>query len=113
MIARVWRGEVRAGDGDAYARYLAETGEPDCRALPGNRGVMILRRDEAERTEFVFVSFWDGMEPIRAFAGDSVEVARYYPQDERYLLALDPKVRHYTVGGSGFALGTEIGAERL
>lgn len=27
MIARVWRGETRAGDGVAYARYLAETGE--------------------------------------------------------------------------------------
>jgi hypothetical protein len=28
-IARVWRGETRAGDGDACARYLAWTGEPD------------------------------------------------------------------------------------
>ena len=104
MIARVWRGETRAEDGDAYARYLARTGEPDCRALAGNRGVLILRGDAAGRTEFVFISFWDGMDAIRAFAGSDVERARYYPEDERYLLALDPHVRHYTVTGSGLDL---------
>lgn len=104
MIARVWRGETRAEDGDAYARYLAETGEPDCRALPGNRGILILRRDGDGRTEFVFISFWDGMDAIRAFAGDDVEQARYYPEDERYLLALDPHVRHYDVTSQGLDL---------
>jgi heme-degrading monooxygenase HmoA len=109
MIARVWRGETRAEDGDAYARYLAETGEPDCRALPGNRGVTILRRDQGDRTEFVFISFWEGMEPIRAFAGDNVEAARYYPQDERYLLALEPRVTHYTATGSGGTWGPDMG----
>ncbi|HET7461618.1 MAG TPA: antibiotic biosynthesis monooxygenase [Longimicrobium sp.] len=101
MIARVWRGEVRADDANAYARYLRATGEPDCRTLPGNRGVLILRRDGEERTEFVFVSFWSDMAAIRAFAGEDVERARYYPEDERYLLALDPHVRHFDVTTAG------------
>jgi heme-degrading monooxygenase HmoA len=109
MIARIWRGEVRAGDGDAYARYLAETGEPDCRALSGNRGVLVLRRDDGERTEFVFISFWTDMDSIRAFAGGDVERARYYPEDERYLLALDPHVRHHDVTTGGLDLPPTAG----
>lgn len=109
MIARIWRGEVRASDGDAYARYLSQTGEPDCRALPGNRGVLVLRRDAEERTEFVFVSFWSDMDAIRAFAGDDLERARYYPEDERYLLSLDPHVRHYDVSTGGLDLPSTSG----
>jgi heme-degrading monooxygenase HmoA len=104
MIARIWRGEARAADGDAYARYLAGTGEPDCRALSGNRGVLVLRRDTGERTEFIFISFWDDVDAIRAFAGDDVERARYYPEDERYLLSLDPHVHHYDVTTAGLNL---------
>ena len=37
------------------------------------------------------------MEAIRAFAGDDVERARYYPEDREYLLQLEPRVAHYEV----------------
>ncbi|HEX8243281.1 MAG TPA: antibiotic biosynthesis monooxygenase [Longimicrobium sp.] len=104
MIARVWSGQTRAEDADAYERYLRETGEADCRALPGNRGVLILRGEGEGRAEFVFVSFWDSMDAVRAFSGSDPERARYYPQDERYLLSLDPHVRHYRVAGDEPAL---------
>ncbi|HMA42963.1 MAG TPA: hypothetical protein VKO86_03005 [Gemmatimonadales bacterium] len=95
MIARVWRGVVPAGRGDAYARYLDQTGVRDCRATPGNRGVLVLRRDESDRTEFVFISLWESMGVIHGFAGDDVERARYYPEDRDFLLSLEPTVRHY------------------
>ncbi|HEX6751529.1 MAG TPA: antibiotic biosynthesis monooxygenase [Longimicrobium sp.] len=115
MIARIWRGETRAEDGDAYALYLRKTGEAECRAVPGNRGVMILRGPSSprppspepqekgendERTEFVFVSFWDSMDAVRAFSGEETERARYYPEDERWLLSLDPEVRHFEVASA-------------
>ena len=97
MIARVWWGAVREEDGDRYLAYLDETGVKECRATPGNRGVTVLRRTGGGRAEFVFTSYWESMEAIRGFAGDDVERARYYPEDERFLLELDPHVRHYTV----------------
>jgi hypothetical protein len=37
------------------------------------------------------------MDSIRAFAGDDVERARYYPEDEAFLLELEPHVTHYDV----------------
>jgi hypothetical protein len=43
------------------------------------------------------MSLWDSLEAIRAFAGDDVERARYYPEDASYLLELEPTVAHYEV----------------
>lgn len=100
MIARVWRGTVRPGAGDAYAAYLDRTGVRECRATPGNRGVYVLRRDTPGGTAFVFMSLWDSMDAVRRFAGDDVERARYYPEDREYLLALEPTVAHYAVSAT-------------
>jgi heme-degrading monooxygenase HmoA len=97
MIARVWRGAVAAEDGDAYAAYLEETGVADYRATPGNRSVQVLRREVDDRTEFVLVTLWDSIDAIAAFAGDDVEAAVYYDEDDRYLLEREPRVAHYTV----------------
>jgi len=43
------------------------------------------------------VSLWDSLDAIRGFAGDEPERARYYPEDERFLLALSPGVEHFEV----------------
>jgi heme-degrading monooxygenase HmoA len=97
MIARIWSGAVRKEDGDAYAAYIGETGLAGYVATPGNRGAWLLRREVGERTEFVAFTLWDSLDAIRAFAGDDPETAVYYPDDDRYLVARDEKVKHYEV----------------
>lgn len=97
MIARTWHGAVPAEKADAYHDYLLETGVPDYRKTPGNRGVYVLRRSEGDTTHFLLLTLWDSLEAIRAFAGDDVERARYYPEDEEYLMELEPTVMHYEV----------------
>ena len=97
MIARIWTGAVRPEDADAYADYIRDTGMAEYASVPGNRGAWMLRRDEAGRTEFITLSMWDSEDAIRAFAGDDIEAAVYYPQDDRYLIERGPRVRHYTV----------------
>lgn len=95
MIARVWRGETLAERADEYHRYLLETGAAECTTLAGNTGVQVWRRENAGVAEFIFVSHWRSMEDIRAFAGDDLDRAVYYPKDHEFLLALDAHVRHY------------------
>lgn len=97
MIARTWHGVVRTEDAEAYHAYLLETGVPDYRATPGNAGVYVLRRADGDRTHFLLLTLWDSWDAIRAFAGDDPERARYYPEDRRYLLKLEPTVTHYEV----------------
>ena len=93
----MWTGTVRLADADAYADYIRETGLAEYAATPGNRGAWMLRRDDGELTEFITLSFWESLESIRAFAGDDVEAAVYYPEDDRYLVERGPRVRHYVV----------------
>jgi heme-degrading monooxygenase HmoA len=100
MIARIWRGAARSEDGDAYAAYIGETGLAGYATVPGNRGAWLLRREAGGRTEFVTLSLWDSRDAIRAFAGDDVEAAVYYPEDDRYLIEHDEHVTHYEVVGS-------------
>ena len=97
MIARTWRGETAATDADAYVAYLETTGLPGYRTTPGNRGAYLLRRDHGERTEFVTLSFWDDRSSIEAFAGSDIDVAVFYPEDDRFLTARDLTAFHYEV----------------
>lgn len=97
VIARIWRGWTRARHADAYTEYLRRTGIRDYRKTPGHRGAYILRRDEGRRTEFVVLSLWDSMEAIARFAGEKTERAVFYPEDERYLVERETRVRHFRV----------------
>jgi heme-degrading monooxygenase HmoA len=97
MIARIWRGAVRRDDADAYADYIAKTGMAEYRSTPGNQGAWMLRRDDEDRSEIVTFSLWDSLDSIRAFAGDDIDQAVFYPEDDRFLIERDRTVRHYEV----------------
>jgi heme-degrading monooxygenase HmoA len=97
MIVRIWHGMTAAAKSDEYLEYLNRTGVPEYRATEGNRGVYVLRRIEGERADFLTVSFWESIEAIKGFAGPDTERAKYYPEDEKYLLDFEPTVDHYEV----------------
>ena len=62
------------------------TGLADYRATRGNLGLNVFRRTEGEITQYVLTTFWESYEAIRSFAGPQYEQARYYPEDDGYLL---------------------------
>jgi heme-degrading monooxygenase HmoA len=97
VIARIWTGAVLAADAGAYVEYMLETGLPRYIQTPGNRGAWILRRDLDDRTEFTMFTLWDFVDAIKAFAGDDHERAVFYPEDDRFLVERDLRVRHYEV----------------
>ena len=97
MIARTWRGTVRTADADHYAGYIRDTGFAEYGRTPGNRGAWLLRRDGDGTTEFVTLSLWQSLEAVRAFAGDDIEAAVLYPEDERHLIDGGADIRHFEV----------------
>lgn len=97
MIARTWHGRVPAAKGDAYYAFLQRSGIPDYQATPGNRGVFVFRRTEGDVTHFVLTTLWDSVDAIHRFAGEDYERARYYPEDDDFLLEQEPFVTHYEV----------------
>ena len=97
MVARHWKGWTAAEDVDRYVEYLNETGVRELAATPGNRGVQVWRRLDGERAEFVVLSLWESRDAIRAFAGDDIETARFYREDERFLVERELTCTHYDV----------------
>jgi heme-degrading monooxygenase HmoA len=99
MIARIWRGIVREADKDNYYEYLQATGLKEYAATGGNRGVYTLCRVSDGQAEFLLLTLWDSWNAIKAFAGPDFEKAVYYPEDNKFLLSLDPHVTHYELLG--------------
>ena len=99
MIVRMWHGRVPTPRAAAYAEFLRQRAIPDYRAVKGNLSVNILARREEDVTHFVTLTYWDSLESIKGFAGQDVNVARYYPEDKDFLLEFEPTVVHYEVLG--------------
>ncbi len=97
MIARVWRGATRAGDMDDYAAYIEETGDGDGPRADGARGTLVLRREDGDKAEFVTILLFDSLDDVRSFAGDDIDRAVFFPEDDRYLVERDLDVHHYEV----------------
>jgi heme-degrading monooxygenase HmoA len=96
-VARTWRGATRVEDADAYLVYLEGTGFKSYRETPGNLGVIALRRRRGSKAEFLLLSVWESEEAIRQFAGDPIDRAVFYPEDDRFLIERDTHVDHYEV----------------
>ncbi len=99
MIARMWHGRVPASKAEAYRKFLNDRAIPDYQSVEGNLSVHILERTESDITHFITLTFWKDLDSIKAFAGDEVETAKYYPEDSDFLLEFEPKVVHYEVVG--------------
>src|SRR4051812_28275118 len=109
MIMRIWRGVVSTDKVVEYVRYIEETGLTEYTEVPGSEGAQMVTRDlGGGRTEVMTVSWWDSLNSIRGFAGEDIELAKYYPEDDNYLLEREDQVRHYVVAsqfptnGTGF-----------
>jgi heme-degrading monooxygenase HmoA len=111
MIARIWRGTTAAADADEYLEFVRGTGGQASRTTSGNCGFFVLRRPLGELAEFLTVSLWESRDVIRAFAGETIDQAVLFPEDQRYLVEHDLAVAHYDaddLGTTPFADG-ELG----
>jgi heme-degrading monooxygenase HmoA len=97
VIARTWHGRVPAAKADAYRAFLDRSGLSDYRATPGFRGLLVLRRTEDDVTHYELTTLWDSWDAIRRFAGDDPARAKYYPEDDDFLLEKEPTVTHHEV----------------
>ena len=105
MILREWSAPVRTADGAAYANYVASTGAGDYARVPGYLGHQILLREIGDGvSRITTLSWWTDLDAIRGFAGADPERARYYPEDEKYLLEFPETVEHHEVFSDGLDL---------
>lgn len=97
-ILRRWASKIRTEDRAAYVDYVRSTGGDDYSSTTGNLGFQMLLRDLPDgTTEIETLSWWDSIEAIVAFAGADFERARYYPEDDRFLLVKPEFVTHFEI----------------
>ncbi|MGH9162840.1 MAG: antibiotic biosynthesis monooxygenase [Vicinamibacteraceae bacterium] len=97
-ILRRWSSRIRTTDRQAYVAYVLESGAGDSERTPGNLGYQVLLRElDDGTTEITTLSWWESMDAVRGFAGPQPELARYYPEDDRFLLEHPKYVEHHMV----------------
>ncbi len=99
MIVRMWHGKVPSSKAKAYREFTNARAIPDYRSVKGNISVHVLERPEGDVTHFITLTFWESLESIKGFAGEDIEQAKYYPEDNDFLLEFEPHVVHYEVVG--------------
>jgi heme-degrading monooxygenase HmoA len=60
---------------------------------------VLLRRVTDNQAHFPIITRWQSWEAFHRFAGEDLERALYYPEDENYLHELEPHVTHYELAG--------------
>lgn len=86
------------GTSRAYVDYISGTGIRQCRQTSGNVGAQMLTRDLGDgRTEVLTLSWWESFREHRAFAGDDIGAAVFYPEDDNHLVGRENTVTHYDV----------------
>ena len=86
MIVRTWHGRTRLADADEYETFMKERAAPDYGSVDGLEQLFFTRRDEGDVSHFLLVTIWHSMEAVKKFAGDDPSIAKYYPEDDKYLL---------------------------
>ncbi len=97
MIARIWHGRTRARDFEAYSKFMQERAIPDYQNTEGFIRLVFLRNLKGDEGHFTLITFWENTEVIKNFAGEDYEKAKYYPEDQKFLLEFEDRVEHYEV----------------
>ncbi len=103
MVCRVWRGWTTVGNAQSYDDYLRQELFPhldrELRAR-GYRGYQLLRLRRGEEVEFMTMLWFESIENVRAFAGESYEVPVISSKAKSLLARFADRADHYDLSGS-------------
>ncbi len=97
MIVRLWHGRTKSEDADLYQQFMKVRAAPDYGAVEGLLHVYFTRRDEGVETHFLLITVWESIEAVKRFAGEHPEKAKYYAEDDGFLLEKEESVALYNV----------------
>jgi heme-degrading monooxygenase HmoA len=93
VVIRVFRPTIHPGKEAEFEAFLREVAVPLVSRQPGIVAQHVGRPCDPSSTEFLFVTVWEDVESIRAFAGERWEEAVIAPEEEHLLK--DIWIGHY------------------
>ena len=100
MIARIWAGRTGSSNAEEYLAFLTRVAIPDYRSVEGCLAAYVLHRVDEDIAHFQTLTFWSSEGAISMFAGKDFLRAKYYPEDEDFLLDFPEFVQHFKVDGN-------------
>ncbi|MEJ8573323.1 antibiotic biosynthesis monooxygenase family protein [Microbaculum marinum] len=97
MIVRRWRGWALPERRNAYRDHFERNVLPELKAIDGFHGAELLEREDNGRVEYVVETRWASFDAIRAFAGDTPDLAVVEPEAVAALEDFDRTVHHYSI----------------
>jgi heme-degrading monooxygenase HmoA len=85
-MMRLWHGEVPLEKADEYQQFMVDKAAPDYASIDGLLNIYFQRKDEATKAHFLLVTIWDSLASMKKFAGEQPEIAKYYLEDDDFLL---------------------------
>ena len=85
MIIRVFRPTIHPGKEDEFEAFLQETAVPLVSQQSGLVAQQVGKPRGSSSTEYLYVTVWDDVESIRAFAGERWQEAVITPDEEHLL----------------------------
>jgi heme-degrading monooxygenase HmoA len=95
MIIRVFRPTIHPGKESEFESFLRDTAIPLMSQQSGLVAQHVGKPLESSSNEFLYVTVWEDVESIRAFAGERWQEAVITPDDEHLLK--DTWIAHYEV----------------
>jgi heme-degrading monooxygenase HmoA len=92
MWVRSWSARATPEGAESYRRHFELEVLPALEAIPGQRGALLLRRDEGSEARLLVLTFWESMDAIRAFAGPEATTAVVAPEARAILKDYDREV---------------------
>jgi hypothetical protein len=103
MICRVWRGWTDEQNADQYDHYLQNELFPRLAKelnTQGYRGYQLFRLARGSEIEFMTLLFFDSIDNVRSFAGDSYETPVISSKAHALLTRFADRADHYQLSGS-------------
>ncbi len=97
MIARIWHGTTKVEDYEEYTKFMKDVAIPDYKNTEGFIKLSFLRGVDNGVAHFTLITYWKNLEVIKNFAGNEYKLAKYYPDDKKFLLEFEKNVKHYEV----------------
>jgi heme-degrading monooxygenase HmoA len=93
MIIRVFRPRIHPGKEREFEAFLRDTAVPLVSQQAGLLAQHLGKPNDPSSTEYLYVTLWEDLDSIQAFAGQRWQQARITP-DEEHLLT-DTWIGHY------------------
>jgi heme-degrading monooxygenase HmoA len=90
-MVRIWRGRTPRHRADEYEAYNYEAGIKPL--LNKALGVQTFREDREHDTEFMTISYWEGVEAMSQFTGGDPTTVHHLERDEEFLIELPQEVQ--------------------